>query len=87
MTYNGLRTAYSCGSDGSSELSSARANCKLEEDLHVRHSHLSGSEKVQPILVGVNTRQRLQARVVQHHSVYCLVTSAPDLRSSVQTEH
>ena len=50
MTYNGLRTAYSCGSDGSLELSSARANCKLEEDLHVRHSHLSGSEKVQPIL-------------------------------------
>ena len=86
MTYNGLRTAYSCGSDGSSELSSARANCELE-DLHVKHSHLSGSEKVQPILVGVITRQRVQARVVQHRSVYCLVTSAPDLRSSVQREH
>ena len=39
------------------------------EDLHVKHSHLSGSEKVQPILVGVITRQRVQARVVQHHSV------------------
>ena len=46
-----------------------------------------GVKKVQPILAGVNTRQRVQARVVQHHSVYCLVTSAPDLRSSVQGEH
>ena len=61
----------------------ARANCDVEEDPHVTLGHLSGSEKIEPILVSVLEQQGLRGRVVQQHSVHCLANSALDMAISV----